>query len=419
MSQGVTVADSAKVAKVPRTLWLFSAVAVAIIGTLLLAVPNNPDLAAGLSTRELVLIDAILFLSATMSGLCGFGFSAVGAATLLFIPPITEAPLLQTLSTGNQLVSAERLRADMPGSWKSFWDGPGYPIVGGMPGAYAGIWMLSHLPARQLMTVFGAFLVMYCIYSLFRPAGARLRGFDGPITGMIVGFIGGAFGGFTAFPGAAVVVWAGLRALPKAQSRAIVQPYIIMSQLFSVGLIVLQHPQYLSGHYWTLLLLTLPAVLPGTFCGVALYRRISDINFRRISFVLLGVSGAAILLQLYAPMFAKLGWDFIVDDLVVFALIGLLAIIERFVGLDNILHYTVEAVVGATTYVQRRWQAKNWILLPYVIFVLLALCTLMTFWTTSQLAFLAPLGIAFLAIFCGEHMAARVSHNEEANEHDA
>jgi uncharacterized membrane protein YfcA len=102
------------------------------------------------------------------------------------------------------------------------------------------------------------------------------------------------------------VVWAGLRNLPKTQSRAIVQPYIIMSQLFSLALIALQHPDYLSGHYWVLLLWTLPAVLPGTFCGVTLYRRISDINFRRISFFLLGLSGAALLIRLYAPAIAHL-----------------------------------------------------------------------------------------------------------------
>jgi uncharacterized membrane protein YfcA len=294
-----------------KLLWFLSAVVgaevlAAIILTLLLVLPNKPDLVAGLSTRNIVVIDAILFLSGLMSGLSGFGFSAVGAATLLFIPPVTEAPLLQTLSTGNQLLSLERLRADMPGSWRAFWSGPGWPIVGGMPGAYAGIWMLGHLPARQLMTVFGSVLVAYCLYSLFRPAGAKLRGFDGPVTGAIVGFIGGAFGGFTAFPGAAVVVWAGLRDLPKTQSRAIVQPYIIMSQLFSLGLIALKQPQWLTGNYLPLLLWTLPVVLPGTFCGVTLYRRISDVNFRRISFILLGVSGGALLIKLYGPALAQL-----------------------------------------------------------------------------------------------------------------
>lgn len=309
MATVVGVAKAGREAS-PKALSLLSVGAVAFVVTMVVAlgfiVPNNPDLAAGFSTREIITIDSILFLSAVMSGLSGFGFSAVGAATLLFIPPITEAPLLQTLSTGNQMLSVERLRADMPKSWKGFIAGPGYCILGGLPGAYAGIWMLSHLPARQLMTVFGICLVMYCVYSLVKPAGTKIRGFDGPVTATIVGFIGGAFGGFTAFPGAAVVVWTGLRELPKAQNRAIVQPYIIMSQLFSLALIALQHPDYLSHRYWTLLLWTLPAVLPGTLSGVMLYRRISDVNFRRISFLLLGLSGAALLIRIYGPVFAQL-----------------------------------------------------------------------------------------------------------------
>jgi uncharacterized membrane protein YfcA len=79
-----------------------------------------------------------------------------------------------------------------------------------------------------------------------------------------------------------------------------------MCQLVSLALIALQHPQYLSHNYWTLLLLTLPAVLPGTFSGVMLYRRISDVNFRRISFFLLGLSGLALLIRMYGPLISKM-----------------------------------------------------------------------------------------------------------------
>jgi hypothetical protein len=273
------------------------------------AARNSATALAGLSVGELISIELILFLSGLMSGLSGFGFSAVGAGGLLFIGPITQAPLLQTLSTGNQLLSLKQLREDLPKSWKGFWEGPGFCILGGLPGAFVGIWMLSHLPTEQLMKIFGALLILYSIYSMFKPANAKIRGFDGPVTGAIVGFIGGAIGGFTAFPGAAVVVWTSLRDLPKAQNRAIVQPYIIMSQIFSLILIALLHSNYLSYHYWLLLLMTLPAVLPGTATGVMLYRRISDVNFKRVSYLLLGLSGVALLLKIYGPILARLFYN--------------------------------------------------------------------------------------------------------------
>jgi uncharacterized membrane protein YfcA len=289
-----------------KMLWIAALIVGAGVATAGYMTRNSDVQVAGFSIGQILVIEVILFVSGLMSGLSGFGFSAVGAATLLLMKPILEAPLLQTLSTGNQLLSVEQLRADMPKSWKGFWAGPGFCILGGLPGAFAGIWMLSHLAALQLTTGFGTLLVLYSIYSMFKPAGAKLHGFDGPVTAAVVGFIGGAIGGFTAFPGAAVVVWTGLRDLPKAANRAIVQPYIIMSQIFALTLIWRLHPNYLSHQYWVLLLVTLPAVLPGTFGGVLIYRRISDVNFKRISFMLLGLSGLALLLKNFGPALARM-----------------------------------------------------------------------------------------------------------------
>jgi uncharacterized protein len=197
-----------------KILWFMAATLIVIIVAAAYMLPNNPNFAAGFSLRQIVAIELILFLSGLMSGLSGFGFSAVGAACLLFIQPILEVPLLQTLSTGNQLLSLEQLRQDMPKSWKDFWAGPGPCIFGGLFGVPMGIWLLAHLPAKQLMVAFGTLLVLYSIYSMLKPAGAKLHGFDGPATGAVVGLLGGVLGGFTAFPGAAVVVWTGLRDLP-------------------------------------------------------------------------------------------------------------------------------------------------------------------------------------------------------------
>jgi len=307
----MAMADAVKVLEAPKktstkTLWFVVVAVCVLILAAVYVTPDNPNLVAGFSTHHIIMIELILFVSGLMSGLSGFGFSAVGAACLLFIQPTLEVPLLQTLSTGNQLLSIEQLRADMPKSLKDFWKGPGPCILGGLVGVPLGIWVLSHAPATQLMTVFGALLIVYSIYSMLKPVGAKINGIGGPGWGAAVGFLGGVVGGFTAFPGAAVVVWTGLRDLHKAQNRAIVQPYIIMSQIYSLGLIAWLHPSYLSHRFWLLLAVTLPAVLPGTFGGVMIYRRISDVNFKRISFFLLGLSGVSLLLKIYGPALLKM-----------------------------------------------------------------------------------------------------------------
>jgi hypothetical protein len=112
-----------------------------------------------------------------------------------------------------------------------------------------------------------------------------------------VGMVGGVIGGFTAFPGAAVVVWSGLRRLSKQESRSIVQPYILGLQLVSLAMLSVQHPETFDHVYWTLLAITVPVVLPCTLLGVNLYKSLSDINFRRVTFMLLGTSGVGLLVK--------------------------------------------------------------------------------------------------------------------------
>jgi uncharacterized membrane protein YfcA len=298
--------ESAQAGFGKTTLRLFALAAVVVVVAIIVALPAVPNAVAGLSIRELASIEAIVFLSGVMSGLSGFGFSAIGATTLLLLTPILQVPLFQTLSTGNQLLSAGQLREDMPKSWKDVWSGPGPCMLGGVVGVPIGIWLLSHLPAAQLMMVFGSLLVVYAVYSMFKPSSFKLRGFDGTASGVAVGFFGGVVGGFTAFPGAAVVVWTGLRGLPKARHRAIVQPYIIMSQIYSLGLVAWLHPAYLSNRFWLLLVLAFPAVVPGTLSGLAIYKRMSDLNFKRVTFLLLGISGMALLAKTLVPVIKSL-----------------------------------------------------------------------------------------------------------------
>src|SRR5437763_1110889 len=104
-----------------------------------------------------------------MSGLSGFGFSAVGALCLILLPPKLGVPLLMTLSAANQLMSLRQLKADMK-PMRQWWpDGPAPYLLGGLVGVPIGLAILSSLPTTRLMLVFGGFLVLYATYSLLRP----------------------------------------------------------------------------------------------------------------------------------------------------------------------------------------------------------------------------------------------------------
>jgi uncharacterized membrane protein YfcA len=250
----------------------------------------------GLSPFFAGLLILILAASAIMSGLSGFGFSAVGALCLIMLPPKLGVPLLMTLSAANQIMSLAQLRADLKPVREWWSGGPGPYLLGGIVGAPVGLSILHSLPTTDLMLIFGGLLVLYSVYSLAWPT-ARVDVKDHWLASALVGLSGGVIGGFTAFPGAPVVVWSGLRHLAKQEARAIVQPFIFILQILSIAIIATKHPETFGRQYWSLLLITTPFVLLGTLFGVRLYRALSDINFRRVSFILLGISGAGLLIK--------------------------------------------------------------------------------------------------------------------------
>jgi uncharacterized protein len=257
---------------------------------------------SGFSPAAIVALLVILGCSALMSGLSGFGFSAIGALCLWLLPPKLGVPLLMGLSAANQLMSIGQLKADMK-PLREWWPGgPGPYLLGGFIGVPAGLAILHSLPTSTLMAVFGTFLVLYAAYSIFKPESLHVSVQGGWPVASLVGMIGGVIGGFTAFPGAAVVVWCGLKRLPKSESRAIVQPYILGLQLVAIAMLAVRHPETFGRTYWSLLLITLPIVLPGTLLGVSLYRSLSEINFRRVAYFLLGTSGLGLLVKAAAAI---------------------------------------------------------------------------------------------------------------------
>jgi uncharacterized membrane protein YfcA len=275
-------------------------VAIAVLFALVATVLHHESSATfiGFQWWKLVLVAGILGLSGLISGLAGFGFSAIGSPCLLLIPPTLAVPLLMALSAANQFLSIGQLRADMPKTWKEVWpNGYGPYVLGGILGVPFGIWVLNHLSAAKLMLAFGVILAAYSVYSLLKPSSLKMKGSGGVGSGVTVGLIGGVVGGFTAFPGVAVVVWTGLRDIPKRLTRSIVQPYIIVLQLVSLATNAYAHPSTFGRRFWILLAIILPVVLPSTVAGVALYRRVSDVNFKRISFILLGLSGVGLLVK--------------------------------------------------------------------------------------------------------------------------
>ena len=284
---------------------LIFAIVLIAVGVVLFFTLDTHAAAPSFTVGTFVELWVILYFSGLICGISGFAFSSIGNLSQLLIPPITAVPMLQGLSIFNQLTSITKLRKDMPKKLRDWFPyGPGPAILGGLLGVQAGVWILNNLPGPILTLTIGILVCFYSLYLTLKPASFTIRGYDGPATGAAVGAVGGAIGGFTAFPGLAVVMWTGLRnTITKAQTRAIVQPFIVFLQLAAIATNAYQHPERFGAPYWTMLALTIPAVLPGTLTGVWIYHKLSEVNFKRVVFVLLMLVGVTLVLKGWSGMY--------------------------------------------------------------------------------------------------------------------
>ena len=171
-----------------------------------------------------------VLIGSVAAGLAGFAFSAITGSLLFhWIAPMAAVPLLLACSITTQLFSIAALWNTM--QWKRC-----LPIlVGGFLGIPVGAFVLQHLSAGKFDVAFGAFLVCYAAYMLWRPNLKIHQDGGGSIAAIAIGFVGGITGGAVAFPGAFPTIWCSLRALPKEIQRGTVQPFILIMQVATLA----------------------------------------------------------------------------------------------------------------------------------------------------------------------------------------
>jgi uncharacterized membrane protein YfcA len=240
-----------------------------------------PDLATG------VLLSAAVFAGAFVSGVAGFAFSAVAGAILLRIfQPLEAVPLMMACSVGVQAANLWALRRTIQ------WKGSLLLIVGGALGIPIAVTLLQTMDTHVLRTGFGLIVSLYAAYMLFRPTFARLGATASGRLTALVGFGGGLIGGLTAMPGAIPTIWCDMRGMPKCDQRGLVQPFIAITQLFALALLLERHS--LSSKVVLDLAISLPALFAGSMLGMMAFRNINEAGFRRTVLVVLLLSGGSL-----------------------------------------------------------------------------------------------------------------------------
>lgn len=235
-----------------------------------------------------LLLSAAAFTGAFVSGLAGFAFSAVAGAILLHsFPPLEAVPLMMACSVAVQAANLWALRKNIQ------WRESLVLIVGGLIGVPIAVYLLQHAETHVLRTGFGAVVAVYAGYTLFRPTLTYIRQMENRGRNALVGFGGGLIGGLTAMPGALPTIWCDMHGVPKNQQRGLVQPFIAAMQIFALVL-MLSHSS-LSSKLVVDFVVSLPALAAGTVLGIAMFRSVNEVAFRRIILLILFFSGFSLL----------------------------------------------------------------------------------------------------------------------------
>lgn len=246
------------------------------------------------ATRVSTWLYVTLFLIATfagalVAGLSGFAFGLIAASIWLFIlTPLQTATLIVAFGLIIQGYSVWKLRHAL--DWRKLW-----PFVAGAAvGVPAGVHVLTWANPAHVRAGIGLFLVLFSLYSLFRPALKPITA-GGQAADAGVGFLNGVLAGITGLAGILVTIWSGLRGWPKDQQRAVFQPVAVA--IFVMTALWFGARGAVTTDVVWLFLIGLPALLAGTWLGMKLYGRLDEAGFRKVVLVLLLVSGAALLIQ--------------------------------------------------------------------------------------------------------------------------
>jgi uncharacterized protein len=232
---------------------------------------------------------AVILLSALVSSIAGFAFSALAGSALAYLKmdPVHAVQAMVLCSIAIQLYAVWKIRDSI--RWSALW-----PMLGaGAVTIPLGVWLLLHADGTVYAVGLGAFLTAYACYVLLRREVRVVRG--NAWRDAVVGALGGLAGGLAGFPGSFVTIWCSMRGWDKLRQRAVYQPYILAMQIVTLVCLRWASPSHMIVAQDLSLV---PFALLGAIGGLAVFQRMTNKQFQVAVSLLLAVSGVGLLARM-------------------------------------------------------------------------------------------------------------------------
>lgn len=224
----------------------------------------------------------LIFLAAGFTqGVSGFGSALVAMPLLLlFIDAKIAVPLC--VLNGLVITSFLSLQLRRHIDWRKIIP----PLIGCLPGIYAGAWFLRGADSDLIKLLLGIVLVSYALYCMFcKPRPRNIQSFWPYVAGFFTGVIGSAFSA----GGPPTIIYTTLTGWDKDDIKATLSVFFFTNGIFVAaahavsGLTTAAVLDYFAGS----VLFVLAGVMAGAFC----YGRVKSESYLRIILYLLVVMG--------------------------------------------------------------------------------------------------------------------------------
>lgn len=237
-----------------------------------------------MSLDTVILVLIVILLANIVETITGFAGTLLAMPFVMLLLGMDQAKVLMNLVSiyvGLGILAGNRQYADKRQAARII----GFMLVG----IVAGLWIYSYLPAALLLKGYGVMIMGIAVRNLFFPGRA---GQGGRKTGALL-FLAGVIHGMFVSGGALLVVYAAGVLKGKHEFRATMAlVWIILNTTMAVQQV---HAGLFSG---TLVSLAMFAILPvcmANMIGNKIYKKISQKMFMKITYVLLLLSGASVL----------------------------------------------------------------------------------------------------------------------------
>ena len=226
-----------------------------------------------------------------INGLAGFGTALFSLGFLLqILPPIQAVGLVLILSVFSGLQGLWIVRQqifDHPKRLLRFL----LPALFGIP---IGVYSLSFIDTDLLKIFIGLFMLFYGGFFVLR-ANLPTLSRPAPTTDRLVGLIGGILGGAAGLSGALITIWLSMRPYAKNETRAVLQPYNVAVLGLSVLMLAVNGAYSLQSVIY--LAVIMPAGLIAAQMGIWLFKKLDNLQFRRLLIMLMFASGLLLILR--------------------------------------------------------------------------------------------------------------------------